>query len=1603
MVLDLIEVFAGTARLTDLAHKYGLSASQPFDIKYGIDLKTKAGRDMLKRAVRTLKPLLLLVAWPCTVWNIFNRNMNYSYRLDELESLREEDRPLVKLGVELCYEQIEGGRFYLGENPLRSDLWKESHVQQLRQHADNIEVTGDAGAYGAENRDGWPIQKPHRWITNSKILAENLSKKMTPEQKLFTKPVEGKDTAPSGEYCDGLVNAILTGLHEEAHALNPQRFHVQQTSSKVLHVKPFNDEEAWKDILDEAERRFANTYKRPIILGEADELMPKIQQLVPWEISRVQLAWTPAARRWPIDVSFTHRGCALRTMPGAFRLEHEDENSVKYPNQRFTESIRVGIFFYGFAGDEEEERKFDEDIGTGGQSKRVIGVSTDITFEGGPPMSREMQASVARLHCNLGHPPKQEIVRILAAAGKLDSKILAALDALRCGSCIRMSKTVKPTTSSTSAAVKYSGAFGDHLQSDIIFIRLLTGEAVPVLGMICMSTNYHAATVLDSRIPDHVLDKMIEIWYKPLGLPISITVDADTCYQAKTQAWHQNLGIEYDIIPTEEAWRLGKIGKRNALMRTLAERLIDQNAAVTRKQLDEILVSVVFSMNSSTYTYGRSPYQAVFGRIPRPVGDILSDSKALTISTQPHPEQHSLQPEILRAEALSALAQFTASQAVKRAMLRKTRNQNDLSQLLPGQTVAFWRMSGKSRQHKKGSWNLARFLAFDPDRKSCWLQVGKTSIRVGTTQLRPAAGWENWTPSNEDLRIIKQAENNASAGLWLEEAGEGPQPDDEMIADELFKFPPAKWRRTEERPQLEAEQRPAQAEYGLQAEQRPAEAVDEDMAPFTLATLPASAVRQPDDPDHRTQINMEQQQLNQQLTQNNITHDNRQITVHVDSPTYQAFGQQVNFGPVPPTPRRAARSRSPPIARPSSLPPQSSATQLMLEPETPVPEEMRQLQLTQVPPMPSQPADVLLTIYDDCTADYKAKHWDGSPTLTNPHFHNQVAYQAYLQSEKRIQDMKGISEPERPDWDVSDEEDGDLEISNERNLTRQEIKQLDRELPWREVVAMPAMMQDKFIQSADKEYQGWMRWTGIRPLTESEANEVWSSPTLRKRILRSRAAYKDKSRGLGELRAKTRVVLVGCGDPDLRQLTRDSPTPSRLSEFLVLSIATAGANRMFHNQPHRWYLWLSDAAQAFLQGRQDPSERSGPIFMQPPRDPIIEAAGAYPASLYEVTGNCYGLANAPRVWFNKVCQELFKASFQQHTFDRCLFYHRGLDGALDCILIVHVDDFMATYSEVFDVKILEELFEWGSITRVDENHPGEYRGKEVKMKETNGKITLHVTQQKFLDNLTNGKIPVGRLQKEPQLSAEEWKEMRSVCGCLQWLGGQTRPDVAATASLSHRGGDTEITDLKRLHETLKYAKETASSGITFPAIPVNKASVIVTFADSSWANAAKHSSQFGVMLVLCPPQVTEVISNCHVLDWKSGRSARICRSTLAAEACAADEGNDRACYINMVMTELLHKQPAYKGEMRLRALHTTDAKSLYDALVAENLSLSEKRATMNIRSIQQVLTPAQIHWLPTTLMVADGLTKHDLKLQDSLRQWCNMPKVQLRDDKSKKG
>jgi hypothetical protein len=124
---------------------------------------------------------------------------------------------------------------------------------------DNLVVNCDAGAYDAETRDGFPIQKPHQWVTNSELIAEQLTAKLTPEQKFYAKKVEGSETKRSGEYCDGLASAILTGLQQEAARLNPQRFHKTIKAPAVLYVQPVEDPDAWQCIFDTIEKYLQTT------------------------------------------------------------------------------------------------------------------------------------------------------------------------------------------------------------------------------------------------------------------------------------------------------------------------------------------------------------------------------------------------------------------------------------------------------------------------------------------------------------------------------------------------------------------------------------------------------------------------------------------------------------------------------------------------------------------------------------------------------------------------------------------------------------------------------------------------------------------------------------------------------------------------------------------------------------------------------------------------------------------------------------------------------------------------------------------------------------------------------------------------------------------------------------------------------------------------------------------------------------------------------------------------------------------------------------------------------------------------------------------------
>ena len=172
---------------------------------------------------------------------------------------------------------------------------------------------------------------------------------------------------------------------------------------------------------------------------------------------------------------------------------------------------------------------------------------------------------------------------------------------------------------------------------------------------------------------------------------------------------------------------------------------------------------------------------------------------------------------------------------------------------------------------------------------------------------------------------------------------------------------------------------------------------------------------------------------------------------------------------------------------------------------------------------------------------------------------------------------------------------------------------------------------------------------------------------------------------------------------------------------------------------------------------------------------------------------------------------------------------------------------------------------------------------------------------------------------------------------------------------------------------------------------------MISYSDASWANARKSGSQIGALVGLTTSSARSEPTNMSVIDWKSARSVRVCRSTLAAEASAADEVADRGAFINMFLGELIHGTVAHRVGCRLPSCQMTDAKSLYDAIVSQNPNLADKRTLVSIRAIQESVSNDQIHWLPTRFQFADGLTKTDERLRRSFTRWLQQPVAILVD------
>ena len=129
------------------------------------------------------------------------------------------------------------------------------------------------------------------------------------------------------------------------------------------------------------------------------------------------------------------------------------------------------------------------------------------------------------------------------------------------------------------------------------------------------------------------------------------------------------------------------------------------------------------------------------------------------------------------------------------------------------------------------------------------------------------------------------------------------------------------------------------------------------------------------------------------------------------------------------------------------------------------------------------------------------------------------------------------------------------------------------------------------------------------------------------------------------------VCVSGFQDPDLTEVSRDSPTLSAASEALIMQWVAS----------HEYRLISGDIKTAFLSGDEDVRN----IFISPPDD-VRQMLNLDHETVLRMRKAVYGLVNPPQNWWDRLKKSLIKHGFTSCALDPCAFVLRMSGKIQEC-------------------------------------------------------------------------------------------------------------------------------------------------------------------------------------------------------------------------------------------------------------------------------------------------------------------------------------------------
>ncbi|CAK0843715.1 unnamed protein product [Prorocentrum cordatum] len=498
-----------------------------------------------------------------------------------------------------------------------------------------------------------------------------------------------------------------------------------------------------------------------------------------------------------------------------------------------------------------------------------------------------------------------------------------------------------------------------------------------------------------------------------------------------------------------------------------------------------------------------------------------------------------------------------------------------------------------------------------------------------------------------------------------------------------------------------------------------------------------------------------------------------------------------------------------------------------------------------------------------------------------------------------------------------------------------------------------------FEASDLEEWRKWVEYDAVDWPTGEELAGVDKTAILPMR--RSRTDKRKATRGSPSyeqhpLKAKSRNIVPGCKDKQLLagELQTNAPALTDTATAVILQEAASQSG---------WRLEQGDVDSAFLNRKYLDSSRR--VHFRAPKGglPAVPEMG-WPSvpegAVLRAKKGIYGLC----LWYEEHRDAMLSLPGASRSKLRpALFIFHDENEKLMGLIGTHVDDDVVAGSPEFfanqetNLRKMHCCGTWQT-AKTAFHHCGR------SLKQSNdGTITC--SQREYTESIE--KIPISnerRKDKEAKATPEEGDAPQ-----------RQPPDSVASAIYPH--AKTDHVD------------------ITFQKINIDDA-IVVAVGDSSHGNVGKTetASLAGLVILLADNKDDQLLrgrlAKVTPMLRRSHRIKRVVRSTLAAEAMAAQEAVESGDMLRQHLVEM-HYGLGYRTHMddvkAIKMVEVTDCKSLYDLLQKRGTVPSEKWLLINIESLRNDLefNNAVSKWVSTKQMLADCLTKHDVRAGDYRR------------------